>query len=299
MVPDTLVPALLLAGVVAGVLLLAAGFLGRLGKKPLAEVVAALAAGAGYAAGAVVLAGKPDVGAADVQKWVVLLAPAAALVGVLEGTVRPAWARLLAHVLYLAAVVGLVLRPLLGSWSTSEAVTSCGGFAVVSLGALGALSAAGERLAPRWAAVATFAFAAGSSFLLVIQGSVLLGLLAGCVAATAGAAVAASLLGFGLEKGRALPGTVGALAALLWARSYFYGDLKPAGQAAFVVGVVLLALAPLAALLAERLTKGTQKPGKAVLVRLAVVGLPVVLALGLAAATSPRFAPTEAGGEGY
>lgn len=299
MIPDSAIPAILLSGVVAGVLLLVAGLLGRRGQAAAAQVAAALAVAAGYLTGTLMIQGRPSVPPADVQDWLVLLVPAAAAVGAIQGTVRSTWIRLVAHALYTAVAGALVLKPLFGSWSTAEAILSGGGLLAVSVGLASALAVGGDRLAPRWVAVATFAFAVGSSVLMVVGGSVRLGLLGGVVAATAGAAVAVALLGLGLEKGRALTGTVGALATLLWTRGYFYSALKPAAQATYVAALVLLALVPLAALLGDRLTKGTVKPGKATLIRLALVGAPVVLALGLALATAPRFAPTEAGGEDY
>lgn len=294
MVPDSALPAILLSGVVAGVLLLGAGLLSRRGRERLAQILAALAVGAGLVVGSLILEGRPSVPPSDVQGWLVLLAPAAVLVGAFAGATKwPAWASLLLHAVYSAIAGFLLLRPLLASWSTTEAILSSAGYMALSLGAASTLAVASERLAGRWAAIATFFFASGSSFLLIIAGSVRMGLLGGVLAATAGAAVAVSLLGLGLERTRGLATTLGALATLQWARGYFYGDLKPAAQGSFVAGVVLLALVPLAALLGQRLTKGTTKPVKATLIRLALVGAPVALALGLALATSPRFAPSE------
>jgi hypothetical protein len=132
----------------------------------------------------------------------------------------------------------------------------------------------------------------------LIAGSVKVGLVAGALAATAGAALVVALAGFGLARSRAIGTTIGALASVQWMRGYFYGELKPAAQATFIVGLVLLTLSPLAALLGEKLSKKVERPALATLVRLAALAAPVVLALGLVLATSPHFAPPEGSPEG-
>src|SRR5437764_719362 len=110
-----LLPGLALPACLSALILAVSGRLGRPGPEaPGAGWGLPLAIGLGYAAGQVAVLGRPAWPPPESTHWLLVIALAAMVEGLLERVVWPGWfAWILLRVPLLALVVWLILRPLL------------------------------------------------------------------------------------------------------------------------------------------------------------------------------------------
>jgi hypothetical protein len=270
-----LLPGVLAAGLISGVL----AIIGRLWKAN--NWVDAVAIGIGYTSGHVVTAGWPTFAPAEATQWLPYFAISFLFVGVLDTLLRPAaWVRV---TLWVLCCVG-ILRLLLGAkfqygWSLTQGCLWIACLAVGMLVVAGCLDAAAQRDASVALPLSLAIVAGGTGAALMLSGSMLLGQLA-IVLATALGAISAA--GFALPtaaKGSGSVPTVVALLSSLWLSGYFFAELPPASA-------LLLAVATVSAPMLVRFSEGA-KSWKGLLLRTAVVIVPVALSVFLAFKASP------------
>jgi hypothetical protein len=244
------------------------------GKPDRYRPISTLALALGYLSGQVVVAGWPARYPGLSTEWIPLIALAATVGSLAAGYPKlPLFAVWSLRLFLLAALLFVLLRKqLTGQWTPWERSAYVIGLLSAGVVLFASLDRLTGHLPRIGAPLLLSALAAASSMALVLSGSLLLGQLNGILAATLAASVAAAcfLPEFSLERGAIT--LIVALQITLWICGYFYSDL-PALSAG------LLALGPVLVLLELTWLGGRLKPWQAVLVHLAVLLVPLGLAI--------------------
>lgn len=278
-----LAPGLLVASLVTAVLLGVAGWLWR--RNPWAGAVAL---GLGYAVGHVTAAGWPALPPTEATQWLFFFALVALLAGVLDTFLRIArpW-RLGLWLALCAGLLALLLRPKIqSSWTPAQSALWLLGLAAL----MTILAASLGRIArPHADAVFTLFAAAlvcgGSGIALVLSGSLLLGQLAFVLAAGVGVALVAAWFFPELPLAAGAVPVIVALLTGLWVNGYFYAELPAICALLFALALVLPALLPSMA----TALGNSRLLAKPLLLRAAVVALPVAIAVFVAFRASPSL----------
>jgi hypothetical protein len=256
--------------------------------------ISTLALALGYLSGQVVVAGWPTRYPGLSTEWIPLIALAATVGGLAAGYPKlPSFAVWSLRLLLLATLLFVLLRKqLTGQWTPWERSAYLVG--LLSAGLI--LFASLDRLThhpPRIGApLLLSALAAASSMALVLSGSLLLGQLNGILAATLAASVVAAcfLPEFSLECETIT--LIAALQITFWICGYFYSDLPALSAGLLVLGPVLV-------LLEMRWLGRRLRPWQAVLVHLAVILVPLGLAIALSSGSSAPDDPDAASSADY
>jgi hypothetical protein len=247
------------------------------GKERARATLSPVALGFAYLSGHLVITGWVTFPPADTTNWLPYFALATAVLGALFALVAiNAWARGLIFALVSAGALRLLLKPKFQyGWSLGEGWLWVAGLVsafvllAVILDALGRRPATANEL-PAF----LLATCAGTFGALMLSGSILLGQFG----AILGAAVFGSLV-FAVGRVALGPGIAPVFSLLMGALlvcGYFFADLP-------LTSAILLALAPASALIP------IGKPGKLLAfgIRLALVSIPILVALVVAFRTSP------------
>jgi hypothetical protein len=237
----------------------------------------------GYAAGHWALRGFPPFPPAESLDWLFWLAWAAGAAGCLEAAGRSAgWVRFATRALVSAAAVWLILRARLQSSSglASAGLVAATGCALLALWAL--LEGLAERRPGSSLPLVLWTTAAASSVSLVLSGSVVLGQLAGALAAALGALVVVSWWRPAAARFRGAPAVAAVALGGLWISGAVYSELP-------LASALLLAAAPVAAWEGEAPAVRRLKPWQATLARFLAALIPAAVAVAIAFAASPSF----------
>lgn len=233
-----------------------------------------LALALGYFAGQAVVTGLPDRYPVVSTEWIPFIALATTVVALMAAHPRlPAIALWSLRFLLLVSILAVLLRKqIAGQWTSTERTAyllalTCAGLDLFAV--LDRLARQPLRIGPP---LMLTALTAASSAALVQSGSLLLGQLNGVLTATLGAGfvVACFLPGFTLDRGAVT--LVAALQIAFWICGYFFSDLP-------ALSIGLLALAPILVLLERRWIDPRLKAWQALLVHLAVLLIPLGLAV--------------------
>jgi hypothetical protein len=242
----------------------------------------ALAVGGGYLAGHAALAGGPPVPPLERVDWLWCLAAAAVLVCTVAGLVAPRdWLRWGLRAPLGAAVLVLLLLPLLKTWGRGETTAWLAGLGAAALVLWAALDAVVARGPGTGAPLLLVVLALGSSLVLLVSGSAVYGQLGLALTASLAGSLAAACWTPSLLPPRGLATVVGVLLPGLWLLGYFYAEV-PAASAA-----LLAAALPAAALVQVRPVRERLRPWQAVLVGVLVLLVPVTVAVVTAFTASP------------
>lgn len=241
----------------------------------------ALAAGAAFVAGGLLVAGVPAFPPPEASPALLWLALLAAAAGAVEGAV-PRPVRWGLRALVAASVAVALLSFLVGTGRRFAAWGEAAPWMAGSAAAIFALGAALDAWAARHetgpaAPLALGIVAAGGGGALFLSGSALLAQQTGALGAAAGAAFLVALARPGWSGARGATAVAAALLPGLWLAGYFYSDL-PAASA------LLLAAAPLAAWVSELPPLARARAWPRAWAAAGAVLLPVAAALACAAA---------------
>lgn len=254
---------------------------------------AAPALGLGYLAGHWGILGWPSFPPPAAEDWIVVLVTAAVGLGVLEAlwTSAPWVARWLLRGLLVAAVVGLVQRPMVQwTWTTGQSVAWGLGVGVALAVMWSSIEALAGRRPGASLPLVLVTVTAGSAVVLGLSGSARFAQQAGALAAGLGVVVVVSWWRPTLSWARVLPPVVVVVWGVLWQAGHLYADLA-------TLPAVLLAASPLAAWLGE-ISVVTRRAGwQAASLRVFAVGM-LVLAAALLALQGAAPAVEETG-SGY
>lgn len=255
----------------------------RKDSPPVGRWGGALALSAGYAVGHVALTGWQPFPPTEVTHWLLYFALAAMAVGLLDALWRePAWLRWGGRLLLAGAVVWLLLRPIIEyTWGSAQGAAWIVGLGLALLAFWAGLEALSERLSTASLSLILLIVTAGSSVVLLLSGSALLSQLGGAAAATLGACLVVAGRSPTLSLARGAVCVVSVLLAGLWLNGYFYAEAP-------LTSVLLVALSPTAAWVGQVERVRRLAPWQANLVRVAVVLVPVALAVVTALRASPR-----------
>ena len=265
-------PGMSVTAVVAFIAALATRWLSPAWTK---QIAFAVAAGGAFAAGYRWSLGWPAFPPTDATQWLLFAGIAGIFLGAAYGFCESNRAgRLISFGLLLFGTLSLILAPKFrAGWTFGEGapwvVALVLGGSLLGCSIDASLRRQSGRLPLLWLLV----LAGGASAALALSGSVLLGQLAGLLAAVVFGLNAASLAG--ANTGRAIVPAVSVLLTGLIACGYFYADLPWSS-------VLLLALGSLAGLFGQGLSSIRRD-----LVRAAIAGLPVAAAVALAFKASP------------
>jgi hypothetical protein len=269
-----LVPSLLAAAVLAA----AAIVLWRRGEGQEAQrggFAAAAAVAIGPAVTQLMLLGAPPFPAVQAVQWIFWTGLLAALVGLTRlESVGLRWGSRLVLILI---ALGLLLRSLIAhQWAAAQTAQVLPLLALLMLLLWGGLDrmASATPCGPLVPAVA-LVIGTGAAICTGLSGSAVIGVLAGSLTATCGAALIAARAWLHWEFAGYLTTPFAVIAGSLLACSRFFSELPTSCG-------VLIALAPMAAeLLASRFVRNAS-PWRAGLLRLAIVALLVAVAIGIA-----------------
>jgi hypothetical protein len=236
-----------------------------------------LALGAGTLLAQILIQGIPPLPPLEATHWIPLLVLAAAVLGALVNALKlPAWLRHALAAGFSALIPFLTLRPLLGSgWSALEAAAWLGGSAAGIFLLWTVLEAAAHQTQGPVVPVALGAITAGTALVLVLTGSILLGQLAGGLAASLGAVALLALWNPERSLGRGGVAPWVTAFAALWLNGAVYSEMT-------ILPGVLLASAPLLVLLARLGRLRALKGWLAATVVAMLAALPVAAAVLLA-----------------
>jgi hypothetical protein len=265
----------LVPGTVALILFI---LLGRWRKdRPIGTLALAL----GYFAGQFVVAGLPDRYPVVSTEWIPFIALAATMVALIAAHSKlPAIALWGLRFLLLASILGVLLRKqIAGQWTPTERTAYLLAIACAGLDLFAVLDRLVRQPLRIGSPLMLTALTAASSAALVQSGSLLLGQLNGVLTATLGAGLVAACFfpGFILDRGAVT--LVASLQIVFWICGYFFSDLP-------AVSIGLLALAPILVLLERRWIDPRLKAWQALLVHLAVLLIPLGLAVAQASGPS-------------
>ena len=280
MLSDVLWQVILLPGVATVVVLIG---LGRLWQRPeaISRGVVAVALGTGYAVGHVSVIGWPQLTSVGATGWLVHVAALAAVSSVVIGRSKHAVLRWGIHATSALAIAYLVLRVPIGRWPLATSV------GVVAMFAVGIVStrvsfARATSAHPRVGMLLLLALSALFAGVLVMSGSLLMGLLSGVVATTVGACLVTSVVFRGAHDAQSLS----VVASLLWALGmigFLFAEMP-------IPAAVILAVVPLIWLGVDAAcNRARQTSFRLFILRGAAVVVPMALALGLTARA--YFAP--------
>lgn len=279
MVTPVLLWAILAPSLLAGVVLLLGIAPWKKSDRP-SGGSAGLAVALGYSVGQWGQVGWQPLGG-DITQWLIYLALAGALVGVLEARVSlPVLLRLLVRFALSGAAAWLLLRPLLAQSLNSSWVIALAAAFVLVWTVLDVLAAA-ER-GPLWALLAAV-LAAGVSATVLFANNASTAMLTGALISTLGAAFVVTAKFPAPGRLRSAAPVVALLLVGQLAVGRFYGEGMPPSS------FLLLLAAPLLLLIVQALLLRRAVGWLRALARLGALATPVVLAAGLAAAT--YFAP--------
>lgn len=257
-------------------------------RAPLAGGIwsGATALSIGYVTGHIGVAGLPPFPPTEATQWLAYLALAGMALGLVDALYQknPAWLRWGLRLLLAAATVWLPLRPVVEyTWGPAKGVGGMVALGIALLAFWTQLEALAERQPGAGLPLLLFIVTAASSVMLLVSGSALLGQLCGALAAAIGASwvVAWESPMFSLSRG-ARP-VVSVLLGGLWLNGYFYADTP-------LTSVLLMALSLMAAWVGQVERVQRLAPWQANLARVGAVLVPTVLAVILAAISSPRLA---------
>ena len=272
-VAPVLVPAL-----VAGVCFSIAWRVWR--RKRLAEHAhwgGALAFGLGYISGHVTLLSWPALPPAKAMDWLPYMAGLLAVLGVAQRYWGVRWyARWPVRAGASALVSAILLRGYLEhTWERTEGLVWIGGLTAAMVALWDTLERLSSKRTGASLPLSLWLICAAASGAFVMTGSASLSQLAGSVAAVCGAAVVLAWWAPGLSlQGGALAVFAPVYAGLLM-QAYFYSQLP-------LESAVCLYAAPFVLWSGEQRRIHFMKPWKAAIVRLLILALPLVIALGLA-----------------
>lgn len=254
----------------------------RVWRRPRRSAGAWLAAAlaTGYVAGHLAVAGMPPrvpVGATD---WLGHVAALAALAAGLRAALpERAWARWIIDGASAVAIAYLVMRvPIATQWSLASSALAVGGAAAVIVVASRALANAAARTSSLTMLAALGVATAASAGIMVLSGTVLVGLLVGGLAAAIGAAFLVELAARGSVDAAPAAPVVAALLTAAWTIALLFAELPTLAAPLWVV-------APLGLWLAARIAADRLRPALTAAVCLAALALPLAGAAGLAASS--------------
>lgn len=244
----------------------------------------ALALGAGYVAGYLTLLGLPPFPPVEANQWIVLLAIVAALLALVDSFHRtPGWLRHGLRLLLSFAVPWLVLGPMREhTWSTGESLLWSAGSGLVLFGLITAAETTTRQSRGVSMPLSLLTLGVGTSLVLALSGSALLGQLGGVLSAALGAVLVFAWWRPDVEMSRGPAAVVLVVLAGLWLSGYFYAEV-PAASALLLLGapgvVWLVLLTPL---------RRVEKPWKLALVRTTAMLIPVAIAVVIALGSGPE-----------
>jgi hypothetical protein len=220
----------------------------------------------------------------EANHWIVLLAVAAGVLALLDSARRtPGWLRQGARLVLSFAVPWLVLGPLREhTWSTGESLLWMGGSGLALFGLITLVETMTERARGVSMPLSLLALAAGSSAVLALSGSALLGQLGGVLSAGLGAVFVLTWWRPDASLSRGPVAVVLVVLAGLWLSGYFYAEV-PAASSLLLLGAPavlwLVLLTPL---------RSVEKPWKHALVRATAMLIPVAIAVAIALGSGPE-----------
>ncbi|MEX0679168.1 MAG: hypothetical protein WD063_18985 [Pirellulales bacterium] len=234
-----------------------------------------LAVGAGFAAGYLALFGWPGFPPPDAVDWLLFLAPALVVVGLLDGCLQmPLGGRIVSITVAVPAAIVLLSWPLVGANPQGELLARLVYAAALGAVSLIALDALSSRVSAARLSAILLAVALPAAALLSLSGSLRYGQIAGLLAAAEAGALAVNLvLGPG-ASGRGTVVVAGTLLAGLVCSGNLYAELTPSDA-------VLLAAAPTVAWVARAVPPRFGRLAQTLVqigLVLALAGIPVVRA---------------------
>jgi hypothetical protein len=208
---------------------------------------AALAMGAGYVVGHAALFGWPPHPPREPVQWLVYLALAAIILGVLEALVRaPLPVRWGMRLALAGTTVWLILRPIVvGHWTPAETAMTVGGITLALLAVWFAVDAQAARVTNWSLPAGLLAVLALASLALAFSGSAKLGQLGGVLTAAFGACIMSGWLLAPPSFWRGATALLFNVYGGLLIAHYFYTDEVP------LTSIILLAVAPAAGWIVE------------------------------------------------
>jgi len=236
----------------------------------------AIALSVGYIVGHVGLLGWPPFPPVEATQWLVYLALASGVFGLIialwhESTGLRWGLRLLLS----GAMPWLILRPVLKyRWQPIEGVVWLVGLGVAILGFWLMLNALAKRFRGASTPLVLLVVATGGSVTLLLSGSAMLGQLGGVLTAALGASLVIAWWNPTLSLAHGATSVVAILLAGLWMSGYFYAEVP-------VVSALLLVVSPATAWIGQ--VEAIQRLGgwKVALIRAAAVCIPVAVAVAI------------------
>jgi hypothetical protein len=243
----------------------------------------ALALGAAYLAGAVVIGDWPPIPPGERIHWLFYLAVGATGFGLCEALGSwPAWGRWSLRLYFVFTAVWLLLRPLMVNeqWEVWASFVRLGGICLAGLAFWGALDALAQRLPGVSLPLCLMAVTSGTALVLALSGALPWARLEVTLLAALGGSLLVAWFNPRLRLARGASAVLVAVLPGIWLLGFFYAEVS-------LGCVLLLALGTLAPWLGQHPWITRRAPWQAVFFRVAVVLLPVAWAVARAYSAFP------------